>query len=422
VWSGVCVNEGKPGREVCNNKDDDCNGLVDDNVSDLQACSLTLGVCAGAKNRCESGGQLACEAADYGANYERVEARCDGFDNDCDGFTDVKSAVTLAMDTGTAFQLLPVPGGFVMVFERRPTSGTAELVVSRYDEQLAFLRNTVVARPPPLFFHARAVGDLVYVIGTVDGGVDVTRVNTLLPGGADGGLEHFEPLADAGFTSGLRLGVAEQVVSTFLAAGDTRARMATWQLDGGLSQVKDLNAGPGVPATTVLNSTNVSDRGHFVIYSADNSAGDTVRELVRLGDGGVWNPPYYGGVESELIEWDAGVSATYPYSSTNSSLSGIYHLPDLTRGLTEVAAGASNLAQEWAAMSAVRSPAGDVTIAMQQRIAGGAEQLVLATSVPVANTFTFRSRNLAPPAPIRPPWRRPCAPTTRALRLPSTRP
>jgi hypothetical protein len=33
VWSGVCTGEGRPSPEVCNNRDDDCDGLIDDVVS-----------------------------------------------------------------------------------------------------------------------------------------------------------------------------------------------------------------------------------------------------------------------------------------------------------------------------------------------------------------------------------------------------
>lgn len=395
VWSGVCVNEGRPSVEVCNNKDDDCDGLVDDEVTDTQACTLTLGVCAGRKNRCESGAQLVCDASDYGSAYQVAEARCDSLDNDCDGFADVRALSVLTNEASTTapFQLLAMPQGFSLVYERRPSAGMPELIVARYDEAFVFQRGYVVARPPPAQYQARSLGESVFVATTSDGGVGLTRVNTLLAG--DAGLEGFQPLVDAGFWGGLRLGVGEQAVSTFLADTDgNRARLLVWQFDGGLSQIRDVNVGPGVPPNVTLNSVNLSDRGHFVIYSADDSAGDTVRQLIRLGDGGVWSPPYYGGLDAELHEWDAGVSATYAYSDTNSSLSGVYFLPDLTRGLPEVAAAASFLAQQWGAASAFRTQSGDLNVAMQERVPGGGQQIVVGTSVPVSDTFSFRLRNL----------------------------
>jgi hypothetical protein len=395
VWSGVCVGEGRPSVEVCNNKDDDCDGLVDDEVTDPQACSLTLGVCAGKKNRCESGAQLVCEASDYGSAYQVAEARCDSLDNDCDGFTDIRalSVMTNEASPTAPFQLLAMPQGFALVYERRPAAGMAELIVARYDEAIVLQRSHVVARPAPGQFWARSLGQSVFVATTSGGGVGLTRVNTLLAG--DAGLEGFEPLVDAGFSRGLRLGVGEQAVSTFLADEGNQARMLIWQFDGGLSQIRDLNSGPGVPASEKLYSVNVSDRGHFVIYSADDDADDGgVRQLTRLGDGRVWAPPYAGDLDAQLHEWDAGVSSTYAYSDTSTSLSGVYFLPDMTQGIREVAAAASFLSQQWGAAASFRTPAGDLTLAMQERVPGGGQQIVVGTSVPVGDTFSFRLRNL----------------------------
>lgn len=392
VWSGVCTGEGRPTMETCNNKDDDCNGLIDDNVTDSQACSLTQGVCAGKRTRCESGSQLTCEPTDYGPSFQQVESRCDGLDNDCDGFTDVRAATVLTTEAAPTgpFLFVKLVQGFALVFERRPSGSPSELLVSRFDDQFAFVRSTLVSRPAPATFHARSLGDFVFVASSVDGGVFLSRVDT--NDGSDAGVVRFESLLDGGFSEGLRLGVAEQAVSTYLAAGSTRARMLVWQLDGGLAQVRDLNDGPGVPATVTLNSVNVSDRGHYVIYSADDSAANTVRELLRLGDGGVWNPPFYGGVEAELIEWDAGVSSTYPY--VGSTVSGIYCLPDLTQGVAEVTVAASPVLQQWGAMATVRTQSGVHQVVMQERPVGSGQQLVVASSFPNGDSISFRPRNL----------------------------
>lgn len=73
--------------EVCNGTDDDCDGTIDEDVG-APSCPLTEGVCAGAFARCGPDGFIACEASDYGADYEVDETTCDGFDNDCDGTTD----------------------------------------------------------------------------------------------------------------------------------------------------------------------------------------------------------------------------------------------------------------------------------------------------------------------------------------------
>ena len=87
--------------ELCNARDDDCDGAVDgedaDDLlgADAQLCAMQEGVCAGCAARatqCQGGAWLPCDAADYAAcdgSYEAdAESVCDGADNDCDSATD----------------------------------------------------------------------------------------------------------------------------------------------------------------------------------------------------------------------------------------------------------------------------------------------------------------------------------------------
>jgi hypothetical protein len=80
--------------EICNGRDDNCDGRIDAADPAFQAmapCQLQLGVCAGAKHmpgECVDGGWLACTGAEYGGDYQEVETRCDGLDNNCDGRVD----------------------------------------------------------------------------------------------------------------------------------------------------------------------------------------------------------------------------------------------------------------------------------------------------------------------------------------------
>ena len=70
--------------ELCDGADDDCDGLVDDNATDVgQNCATGFsGECAAGRTVCSSG-LAVCEAS-----FTPAEESCDGRDTDCDGTTD----------------------------------------------------------------------------------------------------------------------------------------------------------------------------------------------------------------------------------------------------------------------------------------------------------------------------------------------
>ena len=91
----VCVGAGPPSEEVCDGRDNNCNGAVDESDPNLgkicyapgaAGCDATTGVCKGECKRgayvCTSG-SLVCG----GMVTPQVEI-CDGKDNDCDGVVD----------------------------------------------------------------------------------------------------------------------------------------------------------------------------------------------------------------------------------------------------------------------------------------------------------------------------------------------
>ncbi len=83
----VCNQPMAPTGEICNGKDDDCNGLTDDDPKDADllvttACGSAVGICRPGVLRC-IGGMKSCE----GGVQAEIE-RCNNVDDDCDGMVD----------------------------------------------------------------------------------------------------------------------------------------------------------------------------------------------------------------------------------------------------------------------------------------------------------------------------------------------
>lgn len=98
----VCTSDGKgtecsakevsPQPETCNGKDDDCNGMVDDGLTGTCQIAGKKGACATGLKRCENG-VFSCVAV----NFPSKEVP-DNKDNDCDGFVD-EGLVSLVLST-----------------------------------------------------------------------------------------------------------------------------------------------------------------------------------------------------------------------------------------------------------------------------------------------------------------------------------
>jgi len=89
-----CVGAIGPSSEVCNNVDDDCNGTVDDgNPGGGTPCGLSVGACSPGTHQCVMG-VLSCVGG-VGPTPEI----CNGLDDDCNGVVDDGIAVGAACGT-----------------------------------------------------------------------------------------------------------------------------------------------------------------------------------------------------------------------------------------------------------------------------------------------------------------------------------
>ncbi|MBU0976632.1 MAG: putative metal-binding motif-containing protein [Patescibacteria group bacterium] len=79
-WGG-CIGSVGPSTEICDEQDNDCDGSVDENLK--KSCGTDIGECKSGTAKCVDGSWEGCSGA---VNSE--DEKCDEKDNDCDGTVD----------------------------------------------------------------------------------------------------------------------------------------------------------------------------------------------------------------------------------------------------------------------------------------------------------------------------------------------
>ncbi len=88
-----CEGATGPIAEVCNDDDDDCDGMVDEGLT--RRCGVDRGICIAGTESCVDGAFGMCD----GAVLPRVDV-CNGLDDDCDGMTDESLSRSCGTNTG----------------------------------------------------------------------------------------------------------------------------------------------------------------------------------------------------------------------------------------------------------------------------------------------------------------------------------
>jgi hypothetical protein len=296
TW-GLCVGEGKPTAELCDGLDNDCDGTVDNDVSDAPVCPLQAGVCAGRVQICTNGAfQGYCDATTYGPDYEPVEQKCDGLDNDCDGVVDGTAGVPILASV-VEYDLHELDSGYLVA------ASVLDEDAGNYGMRIVQLNDRLQKLGPPITVPNGTAANNQYVRATSYGGVayvtfaEQTQDSDvhLIAVDPDGGIREFPTVSPSGLNGSLSVGVDGTLASVaYLADGGTIARMINWPLDGGPYQVTSLS-GPPNSELDVYSAAVSPHRVATVWTGYDLDAGADVNVSQQLNGTKTGAPPLFGG-------------------------------------------------------------------------------------------------------------------------------
>jgi hypothetical protein len=241
-----------------------------------QPCGVDVGECEFGQQVCSSSGAWgACD----GGRGPTAEV-CDGKDNDCDGLTDVGPVKVLLDGNSGPFdyhwRLHGHDGGYVLVSPLTQLDGGAEVRALRFAPDFTPQGQSGLITTGTRRVDVAAEGDTLFVgysINSTD--VELSQVS-----GA-GQVTVLGQIPDAGYNARMQVGLGPRGLVTTWVSLDATVRVAKWPRDGGSPELHDL---PPLANGTIYWVDSTTDAQYAVIEANANDGGliDAVQDIDEL--------------------------------------------------------------------------------------------------------------------------------------------
>ena len=278
----ACPNEACPQGLSCQNGFCSRSVACECQLGSTRACGTDVGECTAGTQRCEAGAWGVCE----GEVAPSADV-CDGRDNDCDGYVD-GTAPEARLETSTpgsrldGWRVLGFDGGYVVVTRELDGTDAGTTLVHFFDGTFARLDGLSLGAYPPGEVEVVARSGRLYVAQSeLDAGVLIRAI-------ANRSVVWTHDLADAGFGARLNVGIDDQrLVLHWDTTGDRVTRLAKVPLDGSDSQLVDLQAVmdagyDGGIAFVDAYSAALSNGGRYAVFTAAAPVGSGLNDPVKF--------------------------------------------------------------------------------------------------------------------------------------------
>ncbi|MEW5741400.1 MAG: hypothetical protein AB1938_20940 [Myxococcota bacterium] len=236
-----------------------------------EACGTDVGECAFGQRTCSPSGEWGECTGGQGPTREI----CDGKDNDCDGLTDLGPVTQVLEDTGPYEGFWRVHGddaGFAFVGPHALPDGGADFKAMYLDPLLAPRGESAVFTSGFKRIASVAEGSTIYV-GYANGSeVELTEIG---PGGQ---LRQVGLLPDAGYSARIQTCLGPRGLLNMWVSDEETVRIAKWPRDGGPVDVYDLAKIPDASIYWV-DATTDGQYAIIEATTADGGTLDAVQDI-----------------------------------------------------------------------------------------------------------------------------------------------